>query len=756
MARIDPYIYLIVSLLGVAYPILLQVVARHDERYESEHITSLSKSEIEWTAFRYTLVAALMSVLIWSLKLQPVLEIDRLDFIIENSATLLVALSTIVLVISFLLYVRKVLIYYTPYSLIPYLIRSQEKSKSEVKYFSALSDLLLLSIKRQQTNLSRTLSDFFYTAFRKVRDGFSDEPVLYPEIYYETVTRAVEELAILKEKRNYLLEHRTAGGIWLIGEMHGKEISERTYTCLWRNLILAIRYQQDDLVVNHWETCSQYYSFNLPYIYPEYDNSANSIQVSNQEVVNKRLKEQQRFLEFHYALGGLLTYKERYACIGRLFNHTQSEPPKYELLPESMYEIFKFYFEIRDPYERKYPWISNTYPFPELSGLNADYVIKKWIMSYMAILFLRQYTIFPYLLTMKPLDYPPTPNSQGEIKEWIDGLDFFKKLVNEHLQNHNLLKTLNLDFITPEWCHENQKPYPITFIETFKTNLEEAYHSNSLTLPLSDNKISQFRESTRSIIESAIERFQPVNNAKPIQDENPDKWYVNGQRMLQSRDAFIEDSEVHHLNFDTFLATAVSRRLNDGFGDMLLRKASRSYLIKPEEFFKAIGKLDIDESFVIINFGVYLDYFMNQLHVSELSQEKYKDTGIFSFNSTYLVRDSLFILRKSDLPNISTIPIAEEIITKYSLEKISANINLYASVIDLNETSEEIFNENRHGISDEEVRKSVLLSIVLSTEFKWSKNIEVIQLRQHSDFDQKGVANRLDDVKPFGMEKPGS
>ena len=236
MARIDPYIYLIVSLLGVAYPILLQVVARLDERYESDNITSLSKSEIEWTAFRYTLVAALMSVLIWSLKLQPVLEIDRLDFIIENSATLLVALSTIVLVISFLLYVRKVLIYYTPYSLIPYLIRSQEKSKSEVKYFPALSDLLLLSIKRQQTNLSRTLSDFFYTAFRKVRDGFSDEPVLYPEIYYETVTRAVEELAILKEKRNYLLEHRTAGGIWLLGEMHGKEISERTYTLVRRNL----------------------------------------------------------------------------------------------------------------------------------------------------------------------------------------------------------------------------------------------------------------------------------------------------------------------------------------------------------------------------------------------------------------------------------------------------------------------------------------------------------------------------------------
>ncbi len=125
-----------------------------------------------------------------------------------------------------------------------------------------------------------------------------------------------------------------------------------------------------------------------------------------------------------------------------------------------MHEIFKFYFDVRDPYERKYSWISNQYPFPEFSGLNADYAIKKWIMSYMAILFLRQYTITPYLITMRPLDFPPIPSTQGEIKQWIDGIDFFKKLVNDHLKNNELLKTLNLDFITPDWCTENQKLYP--------------------------------------------------------------------------------------------------------------------------------------------------------------------------------------------------------------------------------------------------------------------------------------------------------
>jgi hypothetical protein len=756
MSSIDPYINMIIALLGLAYPILLQVIARLDEKYESQNIAELFKTEWEWTAFRYTLVASLISVFIWSLKLEPIIHIEQLNFLIENSATLLVSFNTILLVVSFFFFVSKVLKYYTPYSLIPYLIKRHEKSKSEVKYFPALSDLLLLSINRQQTNLSRSLSDFFYTAFRKIRDKLTNEAVVYPDIYYETVYKAIEELAILKEKRNYLLEHRTSGGIWLIGELQGKELSENTYSWLWRNLLLAIRYQQDDLIVNHWETCHQYYSYSLSYIYSEYDTSTGALQVNNQEAVNKRNAERQRFIEFHYALGGLLTYKERYACIKRLFSHTQSQPPKYELLPESMNEIFKFYFDVRDPYERKYTWISNQYPFPELSGLNADYVIKKWIMSYMAILFLRQYTITPYLITMRPLDFPQIPSTQGEIKQWIDGIDFFKKLVTDHLQNKELLNTLNLDFITPQWCEENQKPYPITFIETFKSNLESAYHTNSLTLQISNEKVLQFENATRTIVESAIEKLQPISNNTPIQDDNSDKWYVNGQRMLQDKDAFSENPEVHHMEFDSFLASVVSRSLNDGLGEIFFRKVSKSYLLKPEDFFKAIDKLGIDESFVIVNFGINLDYFITQLKVSELTKDKYKNTNIYSFNGSQIVRDSLFVLKKSDLPNISTRPIDADIIAKYSLKKISESINLHSSIIDLNNTSEVVFNENKNDKSDDELRKSVLISIILSTEFKWKKNIEVVQLRQYSEYFQKGIAHKLEDVKPKDEKKPSS
>lgn len=756
MTSIDAYIYVIIGLLGVAYPVLLQVVARLDEKYSSDKIVELFDQEWEIKAFRYSLISSLFFIVIWSLKLPALVHVDNLDFFIENSASLILAINSILLVIFFFFFVSKILIYYTPTKFIPYLITRNEKSESDFRYFTALSELLLLFIRQQQTNYSKTLSDFFYIAFRKIRDKCHDQPVVYPDMYYEVVYKAIEELAILKEKRNYLLEHRTSGEIWLLGELQGKEISENTYAWMWRNLLLAIRYKQDDLIINHWETCHQYYIRSLRYVDREYDRSSDDYHVINQDAVDKRLEERQRFIEFHYALGGLLLMKERYTCIRRLFNYTQSQPPKYELLPESMYEIFKFYFDLVDPYERKYAWISHQYSFPELSGLNADYTIKKWIMSYMAILFLRQYSIIPYLITMRPLDFPPTPKTQGEIKHWIDGLDFFKEIVSEHFKNKELLKILNLDFLTTEWCDENQKLYPVFFIEKFKSILENAYHTNALNLPISHEKVLEFENSTKTKIESAIDKLLIINNDTIIQDNNSDKWYVNGQRMLQSKDAFSANPEVHHIDFDSFLASTISSSIKKGLAETFLYKMNKSFLLKPEDLFKAVDRLAIDDNIIIVNFGLNLDYFINQLKVPNLSIEKYKSISIYSFNGSQMVRDSLFILKKSDLPNISTKPIGEDVIAKYALNKISDNLNLYSSVIDLNNTSEEVYNENKQDKSDEELRTSVLLSIIISTEFKWKKNIEVTQLKQYSEYFQNGIANKLDDVNPIDEEKHSS
>ncbi|OYU95971.1 MAG: hypothetical protein CFE21_06030 [Bacteroidetes bacterium B1(2017)] len=128
MTSVDAYIYIIIGLLGVAYPILLQVVARLDEKYSTERIVELFNQELESKAFPYSLYSSLICIVIWSLKLPPLIHIgNSLDYIIENSAIILIALNAILLVIFFFFFVKKILIFYTQTKLISYLIKKHNE-----------------------------------------------------------------------------------------------------------------------------------------------------------------------------------------------------------------------------------------------------------------------------------------------------------------------------------------------------------------------------------------------------------------------------------------------------------------------------------------------------------------------------------------------------------------------------------------------------------------------------------------------------
>ena len=749
MVGIDAYIYIVISLLGVAYPLLLQVIARLDDKYDSVNIGTTFDLESESKIFQFSLISSLILILIWSLKIQPFCQKDGMNFFIDNSAKILLASSTIILVFAFFFLVNKILIYYNPKKFIKYLIFKQNISNDDGRYFGALADILLLTIKTKNYTLALTLSNFFYSAFRLEREKFKNKPIVYPEIYYEVIYKLIEELAILKEKRNHLLEYRIAGSVWLLGELTDSQISDRTYIWLWRNLRLAIDYLQEDMIVSHWENAHQFYSFSLPYIHENRTYSSEIFQVKNSKEVNNRKSQRERFIEFHYALGGLLLYKKMYTCIKRLFNHTNSEPPKYELLPAKMYEIFKFYFEVSDPYDRKFSWISSQYSFPNQSGLNADSIIKHYISSYMALLFLRQYTIIPYLITMKPLDYPHIPESQVEKKEWIDGLDYFKELVSEHLDNTEIVDKLNLNFLTRQWCLDNSKPYPLDFLDTFKQNLIRVYEEKSINLAISGAKVSQFESSTKTILDNTFQEYRIFNKSCQFEGEL-DKWYIYGQKMLQSKEVFSDDSNVHHFNFDSILASLISSNIKEGFASTFLLKKSKSYLLKFDDIFPSIDKLEINDQYVLILFGFDLDYFINQMNIPALTSKKYKDSDIISVNGTRFNYSTIYILKKADLPVISTKSVSEDIRQKYSLKKISDNLNLYTSVIDLNKTTDEIFQENnKDGKEENELKKSLLLSVEISTEILWKKNISVINIIQYSQYENNGLPNTLDEIKPF-------
>jgi hypothetical protein len=748
MEKIEIYVGIPTAILSVAYPILLQVIANLDQKYSSSAIVKLFDNESEKKWFKRLLISSLVLIAIWSFKFQSLVHMEGWNYLIDNSAAILIIINTIALVVVFFLFISKILVYSTPAKFINYLMKMHSKKYPDLTHFNAITDVFLISVERKNRDVSDVLSRFFYDDFKKIRDTFNSKPIEYPTEYYLLVHKSIEELAMQTNKKNSALEYRTSGGVWLIGEGDGLEISELTYTWLWRNISLAVKYEQDDMIMYYWEKAHQYISFDLKYIQQEYDG----YDVKNQADIDKQKVQKERLLEFCYALGGLLLYSERYSLLNRIFNYTTSQPPKYELLPSTMNEIFETFLKFRDPHNSNFTWISSKYNFPGQNGMNSDALIKKWICSYLSVLFLRQYTIVPHLIYMEPLAEPKIPTTQGEKQEFIRNLDFFENLVSDSLKNDSLIDKLKYKFLTREWAKENDKKYPVDFIKEFKKKLQNEYEKGAVNLTIDGEKVKSFYGKTSEIIENIIGVYKSINSTKNITTDY-NRWFINGKRMIQEKDAFSEEPEAHHDNFDTFLAETISSDIREKIANTFILNQPKSYLIKSGELFSAIEHLKINENYIIISFDINIPNYIKHHQINGLSDNNFNGIDLINLPSSHAVRNSLFIIKKEDLPSIQSNEIPAESITKYQLEKISKEINLYASVIDLNNADPAIIEGNLKDTSEEDLKKSVLLSIVQSIEIRWKKSSPLVQLIEYSEYRHKGLPNDLSDIIPFRTDK---
>ena len=746
MIRMEIYPQAIIAILGVAYPILLQVISQLDEKYASTLIVDLFEKERERRWFPWMLCSALIAVVLWTLCPLLPQEIwrDCYGTLMDRSLVLL----AIVLVISFFALVRKTFIYYRSKRFIEYLIHCHEKDVDNKVYFNALSDISIQSINKQYLGLSEILAGFFYQEFQRVREMASGSPVVYPKEYYSSVYRIIEEIASQKGKRTPLM-NGTAGSAWFLGYEDGYEISEETYRRLWWNLRLSVDHEQDDLVLAHWKTAHQYFELILKEIAEEYDQG--TITPVNQNKIDKRQSERQTFLRVHDALGGLLLYKNRYSCIKRIFGYTQSLPPHYVLLPDTMDDIFS---KLNYFYNIEYfdDFFSFVYPFSDEEGLNSQRMVGSWTCSYIALLFLRQYTIRPYLVTMKPLEEPSIPQDQRERKQWLGNMDYLIKKVSSLLDNHDLMKIFGEGVLAKEWCKREGKKYPTDWLEDFKIRLQAECEKGEIKATISKDKQKTFFESSQVIIENTLDSYNDITNANQLEDYKI--WHVSEQiRYPINKQALTERPTMHIMNYDTFLAEAVSSRIREKISDTFMSNINTKFLLREQDLFEAVSKLELDSKYLILANGIGLKYFISYLHIDGLTENRFRDIPIISRGHSRILGQSLTIIKKEDLPNINPEDIDKATIDNYSLQRISDKYKLYASIVDLNSTSEEFKKTEGQGKSEDELNKSALLCLFLSLEIRWKKGAECVQLKLHSEYRDDSPPNELSNIEKL-YDKP--
>ena len=751
MPDIDFSFYIIVAILSVAYPIILQSINTIDEKVGTTDLVAYFKNEIEYKLFKSFLYIDLgvFFLFIISRFAKIKILITTLDYFITG-----VTVFTICLILSFFFLIRKLLKYTSKIEIVNYLIKLNDQSQysNEYKYFNTLSDIFCWSIKNEVDKIPNTLYEYFQSCFVRYDDKTNNTVIIYPNAYYNSTYRLMHELIKTNNYKFKFIENAVIGGEWLLGGFKNEGISEESYRYIWYNLLFAIQTKKDDAIVQYWSSAFNHMQYSLKPIFHECFNG----KVINQDEIDLRDNERSRFLEFHYALGGLLLYKKRYNCIKRIFEYTNSQPPEYVLFPNDTTEIFTQYFRFRNSYEREMLFIESRYPFPENEGIESSDRIRGWICQYIVLLAIRQYSLHKYFVNNIDVELPSLPKELNEQRTWLENIEYFNSQFNTLLNDKNLIRLIGLDFLdslSDEWCDKYKMLRPKEMFEQTKNNIAKNIEDQKKSQVLSKGQTDKFV----TTIKEKIETFFGNSKGKLYTDKKINTNYntrnLRGIISPIDRFAYCENTDISYGETDSLFADMFIGNWSIAISMIFYRMRSISYLLSEDDFFKGIDRLCLsNEKHIIISFGFHLDFYLTR--VDGLTKDNYKGIPIFDYITHHpILSQTVIVLNKEDLPNIIFNDIPEVDKTKYEFGgPINDVLKLYAKIFDMN-GKDDIINEMINRYPRNNIKDSVLAIIQINAEIRSKKNVEVIQIQMDSEFEQRGVLNKLSDIKKIRRYK---
>ena len=746
----------IIGIFTFATPLILQTISRIDDKYESTLLAKLFVKDWVCRVFIGIAIGSFASLLLWMLNLPRVVDWGVLNVWIDNSASLILLISVIALIIAACGILYLTYTYYIPKKLVSRLQKQRNTHLNERIYFDGVSKVLNYSISKADEELARQTYSAIIDVLIKTRTDKSGQEVIYPDEFYDAVFEANERLLKRERKTLSYLNEGSMLSIF-IDEVQQTIISDKTYQYMWLGLRQAVLYNNSEAIKAYWEKAHQYANFALDRIHPEYDKDFNIV---NKEALDQQKTIKEKFVEFHYALGGLLLYHEMYDTLEYIMSWTNQQPPKYILVPSTMSEVINMYMQIafKDGI-RGFIYYESHYPFIGVRGVNASDIIRFWIKKYMAVLFLRQYTLNTYYIYEDTLQMPRVPESMSEKYAWNNELDVLKDLLQKLCEDKGTLNVLGFQHMSDkQWFVEKDKPTPSELIESFKAQIEYYMERTRKEQSISKTKLEEFYTATRSILCPVFRQYESFFGNSSI-TENYNKIHIIGSHQIMDKQAFVEDQEICHANADSIVAEHASLDFRQLALNIFIYMQSRRYILKEQDVWTTINNLPNDKNdFVIFSIG-------NNLNYLKLKESKLQNTnGGWSYNGipiidihhsmNDLVSQSLWITRKSDVPYLMFNKISNEnVISKYQLSEIDEQYHIFASIVDVYATPTIKKELEDRKILDAETKAVVCVDF--NAEIRCKKTAKAIQLKIYSQFGGKEQAHDISnvDLQWFSHEK---
>ena len=729
---------LIIILLGTAYPIILNNISNIGEKYHSKYIIALFKQErfYNQSSFQWILYLSLFLLIPLIFKFEPLFGWD--NWFINNSANILVSLVTALLLFIFFKWIKKISIYNSNIdSLLDYIIKRYENSNGKTKEyaFMSINDIAIYAVNTKDIDLQSKLLKFYFNYVIKYRKEYNntDKELNYDKEFYGLIRRIIDECVENNYKDLLPLRYSAINGELLIPyDTQSIKISEDTYNNLWYNITLVRN--NTDYISKFWAHSNQYFWTGLKEIVLNFDKS-------NEKEFKEREQERKRFLEFHYAIGGLLLYSKNYEALKYIFSYSQQSPPDYKLLPYKMRDIFDWieFFRNENKQIPKFIIGFSRYQFPNLDSVGTNKQVVFWICRYLCVLFIRQYKLSKSLYYSNITNQPYLNDlSLMELYNWKESITYFKFCLNKVLEDKEALEQLEL------WNTYELKYSEIDkFIIELKQSIDEHISDKKKRAELSQEKIEQFYASSKEILENCLEEYLSINN--PEDFDTDFKVTFLGQRTLSNKSFFVDD-DIPCMDFDSSLANLIStysipRDISNSF---LIAKTNR-YLLNNNNLLEGIDRIIQDkEDIVIIVFSG--GYETTQ----KIENSKYKENIIrlpaIDFKNT------IFILEKSNLPKIEKSDISEEVKQELQVKKISDKWNIYGTIIDINLPKNEAIKEkwiNDINYYQKENELQILLGLLFVGHIKFKSDRKIIQININNEFEELGTENKLSDLEPL-------
>lgn len=587
------------AIMGLSVPVMLQVIERVDQRYESTRLAERLKHEPIVIAS----ICCLMSSLFCCAYAIFVHIPSPWDcWLMNNSADLLALTSCIALIVCFLFSCKLILAYYNPEKLQDRILEKYDKVKTEKEKERAFLDwvdltkaLLRSSDREPAFKVYDTLGRAIYKAFEVA----GDDGVTYPSYLVRGITSINENLCLM-QRRPYSINN----GNQILKNLISTpvKLSDEGYSLLWNNLQLQLFYDQEDWVCEYWSAAVQNYDLELPKLYEGELTNYEEGKLVTAKDVSRREEQRKRYLEFHISLCASIMRDQRYDLLEKLMEYYRVMAPEYEypLVPSSVADVL-YAFEMVEESPRLDFGVEKYYPLRGIKGITGGMVIGS-IMRYLTYLYVRAFSNIGRVTST----YVNYPDSIGGLKRMDDHLDYIKRVLPLILGNEQLMKTLSLSN-----KDEAQREMYRTLVD-FKSGVSLKETELKRNKPNDQDVVEENLNEVVDLVKRKMAEYNPFV-CEPQEGIELKVYYLRGMNsFLYPNEAFQHDAGMSYVNMAETVTGASITSIQHGFASVFYQAEQRKFRICSEKVFEALDNLKIGKGFVIVAFGIYWDFFLKK------------------------------------------------------------------------------------------------------------------------------------------------